>query len=129
MSVTYHIDKVKGIIRTRCIGNVTFDEVVDHFRELERDPDCPDRLDALLDLSETTSIPEANQLRAVSYQIGRIRERVKFNACAIVACKEVLFGMMRMFEIFAQEQFRMTCVFREVGEAEAWLTSQQSLAV
>jgi len=129
MSVTYHIDKVKGIIRTRCIGNVTFDEVVDHFRELERDPDCPNHLDVLLDLSETTSIPEANQLRAVSYQIGRIRERVKFNACAIVACKEVLFGMMRMFEIFAEEQFRMTCVFREVGEAEAWLTSQQSLAV
>lgn len=129
MSVTYHIDKVTGIIRTRCIGAVTFDEVLNHFQELERDPDCPDLLDVLLDLSEMTSLPEANQLRAVSHQIGRIRERVMFNACAIVACQDVLFGMMRMFEIFAEERFRMMCVFREVGEAETWLTSQQSLAV
>jgi hypothetical protein len=131
MPVTYHIDKKKGFIRTRCFGDLTLDEVLDHFQELERDPDCPDRLDVLLDLSELelASIPEVNELRTVSYQIGAIREKVRFNACAIVACKDALFGMMRMFEIFAEEQFRMTCVFRAVGEAEAWLTSQQSLAV
>ncbi len=126
MPVTYHIDKVRRLIRTRCIGDVILDEVVGHFQELERDSDCPDRLDVLLDLSELTSLPKANQLRTISYQIGSIRERVRFNACAIVACKDVLFGMMRMFEIFAAEQFRMTCVFREVGEAETWLTSQSS---
>jgi hypothetical protein len=117
-----------GIIRTRCVGDVTLDEVIDHFRVLERDPDCPDRLDVLLDLTEMGSVPRSDQLRAVSREIGRIQDRVRFGACAIVACTDVLFGMSRMFEVFAQERFRETCVFRAVDEAEAWLHSERSSA-
>jgi hypothetical protein len=32
--------------------------------------------------------------------------------------------MMRMFEVFAEDYFRETRVFRTVGEAELWLASQ-----
>ena len=38
MPVSYRIDQDNGMIRTRCVGNVTFEEVVDHFRDLEEDP-------------------------------------------------------------------------------------------
>jgi hypothetical protein len=54
MPVKYQVDKANRIIRTRCTGPVTIEEVVGHFRVLERDPDCPDRVDVLLDLSEET---------------------------------------------------------------------------
>ena len=50
------------------------------------------------------------------------------NACAILACRDALFGMMRMFEVLAQDSFRVTRTFRTATEAEAWLVSQQSLA-
>ena len=53
--VVYQISK--GLIRTRCYGPVTLPEVAEHFRELERDPDCPPRLDVLLDLRDITSLP------------------------------------------------------------------------
>ena len=32
-----------------------------------RDPECPERLDVLLDLNEITSLPTSSQLSAVSY--------------------------------------------------------------
>jgi hypothetical protein len=124
MPVTYRIDKARGIIRTRCVGAVTFDEVIGHFRELEHALECAERLDVLLDLSELASLPHAHQLRAVGQEIGRIGDRIRFDHCAIVARTDVVFGMMRMFEVFAAERFRSIGVFREEGEAETWLTSQ-----
>jgi hypothetical protein len=124
MPVKYQIDKTNRIIRTRCTGPVTIEEVVVHFRLLERDPDCPDRVDVLLDLSEQTSIPKKENLQEVTGQIRRIRGRVQFGTCAIVACTDVLFGMLRMFEVFAEQYFRKLRVFRTASEAEAWLASQ-----
>jgi len=121
MPVTYQIDKAKGIIRTRCIGPVTIKDVIDHFRVLERDPNCPDHVDVLLDLSEQTSIPTNENLRDVTREIGRIRNNVQFGACAIVACSDALFGMLRMLEVFTEEYFRQSHVFRTTSEAEAWL--------
>jgi hypothetical protein len=124
MPVTYQIDKANKIIRTRCTGPVTIEEVIEHFRVLERDPDRPDQLDVLLDLSYETSVPKQENLKAVTQDIRRIRGRVQFGACAIVACTDALYGMIRMFEVFTDQLFRKSYVFRTVGEAEAWLASQ-----
>jgi hypothetical protein len=124
MPVTYQIDKANKIIRTRCTGLVTIEEVIEHFRALERDPDCPDHLDVLLDCHDETSVPKTVNLEAVTREISRIRGRVQFGSCAIVASTDALFGMLRMFEVFTDQLFRKSYVFRTVGEAEAWLASQ-----
>jgi hypothetical protein len=107
---------------------VTLQEVIDHFRTLEQDPDCPDRLDVFLDLSEVDSLPETRQISTVIREVKRIRGKVRFGACAILARRAALIGMMRMFEAMAEECFRVTCTFRVENEAEAWLCSQQSWA-
>jgi hypothetical protein len=124
MPVKYQIDKANKIIRTKCTGLVTIEEVVDHFRVLERDPDCPDDADVLLDLSEETSVPKKEDLQEITGEIRRIRGRVQFGTCAIVACTDALFGMLRMFEVFAEQYFRDSSVFRTASEAEAWLASR-----
>jgi len=54
--------------------------------------------------------------------LKRIRAKVRFDACAILASGEALFGMMRVFEAQAEEFFRVTRTFRIATEAEAWLT-------
>ncbi len=61
----------------------------------------------------------------MAFSIADVRGRVKFGACAIVAPRDAMFGMMRMFEVFAQKSFRATAVFRTLAEAEAWLATQQ----
>lgn len=128
MPVTYRIDKTKKIIYTTCVGDVTPDEVFDHFRVLVQDPDCPDRLNVMLDLSESASVPESHQLREVVDQIESIRHKVRFGVCAIVASRDVLFGMSRMFQVFAEKWFREIRVCRARDEAEAWLVSRSSLS-
>jgi hypothetical protein len=128
MPVTYQIDKASNIIRTKCIGLVTIEEVIDHFRVLAQDPDCPDYLDVLLDLSEATTIPTKENLREVSRVISSVEGTVQFGICAIVACTDVLYGMLRMFEVFAEKGFRETRVFRTTEGAEAWLASRRATA-
>jgi hypothetical protein len=124
--VTYKIDANKKTVRTKCVGLVTLQEVVDHFRILEQDPDCPDILDVFLDLSEMDSLPETREISTVINEVKRIRGQVRFGACAILDSRDALIGMMRVFEAMAEECFRVTCTFRVANEAEAWLVSQQS---
>ena len=100
-------------------------EVSDHFRDLAQDPKRPDRLNVLLDLTEVTSVPETEQVRAVSHDLKRHRSNLQFNACAIVAKRDVLFGMMRMFAVFATDSFVITQVFHTTAEAETWLAAQE----
>jgi hypothetical protein len=126
MPVTYQIDPARKLIHTRCIGDVNPEEVAAHFRELARDPNLPDKLNVLLDLTEETSLPETKDLREVGSHLREVVHRVRFGACAIVACNDALFGMMRVFEVFAREYFVVTQVFRALAEAEVWLELRAS---
>jgi hypothetical protein len=128
MPVTYVINAQERLIRTRCIGNVVVGEVINHFRTLEQDPDCPERLDVFLDVSETTSLPFTAEITAVAQEINRVRKKVRFGACAVVATGDALFGMMRMFAVLAGAYFSEIRVFRSPGEAEAWLSAQRAIA-
>jgi len=125
MPVTYRIDRPNQIIHTRCIGAVVLDEVRQHFAELSRDKECPDRLDVLLHLSEMTTLPASDQLRTVTNDIADLRPQIQFGICAIVAPSPALFGMARMFEVFAEAYFSVTRVFRTEAEAVSWLEAQR----
>jgi hypothetical protein len=126
MPVTYHLDRARGCVETVCTGPVTLGEVLQHFREIEADDSLPGRLDVLLDLGPMTSLPESEQLRDVTRAVDRLRAKVAWGACAIVARRDALFGMSRMFEIFTEGLFARTRVFREREAAEDWLASGSS---
>ena len=123
--ITYRIDANERLIHTKCVGLVKLDEVIHHFRELERDPVCPDHLDVFLDLCELSSLPESGELRSMINAIALIRDKVEFGVCAIVASRDALFDMMIAFEELAQQYFREMRVFRVAAEAEKWLTLQR----
>jgi hypothetical protein len=127
--VIYKIEADKRTIRTKCIGSVTLDEVVKHFRTLQQDSDCPDFLNVFLDLSEVDSLPDTGQISTVIDEVKKLRRgRVSFGACAILATRDAVFGMMRVFEVMGEDYFRVIRTFRTANEAEAWLVSQQSFA-
>jgi hypothetical protein len=123
--VTYTIDVNERLIRTQCSGKLTFEEVAEHFRELARDPACPNRLDVLLDVRNVETLPERGQLEAVTVELGRLRAKVRFGLCAVVAERPALFGMLRVFEVLAQDHFTALRVFRDFAQAETWLVSQR----
>jgi hypothetical protein len=126
MPVTYIIDTTRKLIHTKCSGAVTLADVVEHFGKLEDDPACAGHLDVMLDVREAESVPESNQLKIVNSSITAIRARVAFGMCAIVVNRDAMFGMMRMFGVFAERNFRAIRVFRGTAAAEAWLTTQET---
>jgi len=97
-----------------------------HFDELEKDPDCPPRLDVLLDFSDMQSLPDTDQLVAVADQMRHVAYRVKFGACAIVAKSDIMFGIARMYTVYAEPHFATARVFRDFLQAEFWLNSMRN---
>ena len=81
----------------------------------------PPRLDVLLDLTKMTSLPESGQIRLVADTLSGLREKTSWGACAVVAKQDVLFGMSRMFGVYAEPVFTRVHVFRERDEAKRWL--------
>ena len=124
MPVQYKIDHPRGRILTRCHGGVTFDEVIAHFQELEGDSGCPQRLDVLLDLSGITDLPDHRQVRAVAGEVQRLVSRIEWGCCAIVAPRDAVFGISRMFEMIADAHFASLKVFRAREDAESWLDAR-----
>ena len=45
-------------------------------------------------------------------EVKRIRCQVRFGACAILANRDALIGIMRVFEVMAEECFRVTVFAR-----------------
>ena len=58
---------------------------------------------------------------------GASLEDLVFGACAIVADREVVFGMARMFEVLARGHFAAIRTFRREADGEQWLDSGSGL--
>jgi len=128
MPVFYEIDKAEHLIRTRCVGQVTLHEVLEHFRDLEQDADCPSYLDVMLDLTGQQTVPTSAQLQSVTDQIRRVRGTVQFGICAIVTGSDAMYGSAMVFEVLAARNFKVTKVFPQRADAENWLAWQRSIA-
>ena len=124
MPISYEIDRARGLIRTRCFGATSLQEVLAHFKDLRNEPDLPPRMSVLLDLSALSSAPERDQLRAVVAEMKDVGPAVRWGALAIVAKTDLLFGMSRILGVFVEDSFSNTGVFRHMSEAERWLETQ-----
>ncbi len=124
MPVTYRIDRALGLIETICSGQVSLEEVLGHFDQLERDAARPPSPDVLLSLA-SMSLPEAPQLRTVADRVGW-KPGFDFRHCAIVADSDVLYGIGKMFAALAGAHFREVAVFRDRAEAESWLAERRT---
>lgn len=124
MPIRYEIERTgpeRGVVRTTCSGVVTFDQVIEHFDELCADPGRPAQLDVLLDLRDIETLPDRSQVRAVADEVAKLPPLGSWGILAVVASRDVVFGVSRMFETLSQSTFRSTHVFRECEDAEAWL--------
>ena len=126
MPITFSIDMRASLIRTIGAGDVTPAEVDDHFTELSTVWPRGAKLDVLLDLSGCTSLPEISQLRAVVSRIQTFGGRKRFGVCAIVATRELLYGLLRVFELLASHRFVAVRVFRNESAAMVWLRERSS---
>jgi hypothetical protein len=120
MPVSYEIDATRSLVRTRCSGTVELADVLGHFATLQRDPARPAWPDVLLDFTGLESLPSSAQLGAVKDRMSW-KPAFRFRYCAIVADRDVVFGIARMFQSMTTAFFEDLTVVRSLPDAEAWL--------
>jgi len=121
MTIHYRIDTSINRITTRAFGEVTLDEVLQHFDELSADPRFEPDLDVLLDLVDCKTVPDADQIRTAAERVTADFTPLHFGKLAIVVASEALFGMLRMFHSFSESAFSAAQIFRDRDEALQWL--------
>jgi len=124
MPIEYEIDPVRNLLRTRCSGETTLEDVMKHFGELRADAALPKRINVLLDLTAIATAPERDQLRAIVSEIKQLGSSLRWGVMAIVARTDLVFGMSRIRGGFSEDAFSTPGVFRPVREAEPWLETQ-----
>jgi len=102
------------------VGRVTLDETVQLTESLLADPDFEGTADLLVDASRGRPSLSYSEMRITARRwaslVGRVRR------IAIVAPGDVIYGLARAFQYFA-ECAGLTCkVFRAMPDAKKWLT-------
>lgn len=120
MPISYTIDPARRLVVTRIAGVMSEEDVRALREQLRADPAFDATYANLVDLSEATDI----QLSADT--LGQLAVRSAFDRVtrrAIVATSPLQFGMARMFATINERHGHVVRVFRDSGEAEAWLAA------
>ena len=118
MPASYRIDKSLGLVFTTAQGVLTGQDILTHRQRLREDPDFDPGYNQLIDLRDVFEFPVsgAEMPRIVDHHLFNEKSRR-----AIVAEKDIYFGMARMYEMYGEADPSQIRVFRDMAEARRWL--------
>jgi len=129
MSITYQVKPDERLLIVVHAGVVTDDEFLSFYKAVCEDTRCDKSFNILVDLRQTeSSLRSVAALKELAYFMRRqyvdITERPKV---AVVAPKDISFGLARMYEAFSSEVPWQFVVFRAADAAFAWLGLSESV--
>lgn len=121
MAIRFHIDIPAGYVRTIVSGIVDADQVVRYLGELHAHPDFSPDLPRLVDLREIDELVLTSaQIRSVVVQVWRPGDD-DGGRVALLADRDYVFGMLRMFSSLAEGGRTEYQAFRTLDRALRWL--------
>jgi hypothetical protein len=126
MPIHYQIDVERGMLYVTASGDTTQAERLAAMQAWLTDPDFRPGLQTLADFSESTNVPSLSELEEI---VGYIRNRADVigqKKIAIVASRAVSFGVARQFGALAPGPLLTVRVFKDRGEALAWLAERSA---
>ncbi len=121
MPVEYDIDKELNMLFSKALGRLVDSDLIEHQRLITNDPAFVPDLHQLFDLREVTDVAlttEGIRLLASRNPFGVGAKR----AFIVAPGAMVVFGMLRMFQIFTDEfHDELRVQFDHIGEARSWL--------
>ena len=126
MPIEFTIDPARNRIFTRARGRVQGHELVDYYRRLRAQVDFHADLDEVFDLTDASALDvTANDVRELSdVTLPFTRGGNPVNV-AIVAPRDLEFGMSRMYEMLQAKSVNIVRVFRDRVDAEAWIEAHR----
>jgi hypothetical protein len=120
MGITYRIDRADRIVRSRGWGVLTLGELQDFYSRLQADPGFEWDFRRLGDLREVTEIVVTSGELAESASLPIFEPGTRR---ALVASRDVVYGMLRAYAAFNQRMGQTVRIFRDIETADAWLAS------
>lgn len=111
-----------NLFRVNLEDTYTIDEMMSAFKDALEDPLFPENARFLLDVRQSSVLEERSyqDIRTVAYFFAEHSDRVG-GCCAIVANKNVHYGLSRMGATFAEFKGARVEVFKDISEAIIWL--------
>jgi hypothetical protein len=118
MGLAYTIDVERGIVRTRGWGIITSEEIRDDTSRKLADPRFDPRFRSLFDMSDAINLEVSSSTLAGVASTPVYDDDVRR---AIVATRDVVYGIARMYASFVTRMGQEVRVFRRRDVAEAWI--------
>lgn len=111
--------------QVRASGSVTYDEVQAVLTDLERDPRLSMRTPIVVDARDVQAVPTTDQLRQIAVAMGQLVKR-GMGPMAIITASAFVYGIARMFSVFAEAVCVKVHPFRCEQDAARWLEEQRA---
>lgn len=123
MPISFRFRPEAGLITCVHTGQVPDSEFLTSYRELFGSESFSTSTNLLVDLSDTDSSSRTRDTleRFASLVELRFKDAVGAPMVAVVAPKDLSFGLARMYEAFAESVPWKFAVFRSAGDALDWL--------
>lgn len=118
MSASYRIDSSQRMIFSSATGVLTDDDLLTHQDRVTNDPGFDPTFSQLWDFRHVSDVEVTN---ATLQELAGARSFRAGAKRAVVAPKDVLYGMARMFQMLHGEAPEDLRVFRSIDEARNWL--------
>lgn len=116
------IDKDRKLAHITASGRVNILELKDIFLETLEHEQWKAGFNMLCDYSNIENFDVSSKdIDAITSWQSSIDDLIGGGKCAVVASKDSVYGMSRMWEIISSERSQQIGVFRKMNEALAWL--------
>jgi|SRR5216117_2370091 len=120
MPVTYSLEGI--LLKLNLEGQYESEDILSQFLAGLADPKCPGEVALLLDVTRSESLETRTpqEVRVVAEHLGPYRERIR-GRCAVVAARDVHFGLSSMGIVYSESVGVEAAVFRDTRSALEWL--------
>ncbi len=122
MPLTYRIIPEKRLVHVIGTGVVRFSELMLHINELAADQSYQPPMKKLVDYRKLQRLDlSVSEIMAFAGRKNALKATFTSEQCAIVATKEINFGIARMHDAQIDQQEIETCTLKEMSAALEWL--------
>ncbi|MDY6954768.1 MAG: hypothetical protein SWE60_24975 [Thermodesulfobacteriota bacterium] len=122
MSLRYKIIESKGLVYVVGAGVVTFSELMSHIEALSKDTRYKAPMKKLVDYRNITGKElETRELALYAQAKATLKDVFREEKCAIVAPRDLDFGLSRVHGALVEASGIETGVFRDLDQALSWL--------
>jgi hypothetical protein len=124
MEFDYKIYPDKNLVITKAVGDSALEDMIIHMNKVNADPAFKKGMNSIVDISEVAikiDIQTMSRLLEYIKTIEKVRGKCKW---AIVAPRDLYYGLVRMFSFLSRDTMIETQAFRTLEEALEWVGAE-----